>query len=225
MGRNFSIEFMTAEPRIETTKTGRKTVFEGRFAGFWGTTLVAGLALLHGACASSVPIPDRVQARTESYVAVPQPPPPPRPEHVPDKPRSGAVWVDGEWQWDGSRYTWNHGVWVLPPRGAKISTWTMRRREDGQLFFAPSVWYDAQGHVMPEPTPLAEGSVREIDASAPPSSTLTTKIDAGPEDAGSTLSAEGGPAVAPLDASAVMPEMPAPASVPQTDSGAPGATK
>lgn len=119
------------------------------------------LALLHAACASRLPIPERARGRTESYVEVPFPPPPPRPEHVPRKPHADAVWVDGEWDWDGARYRWVRGAWVVPPDGAKISPWSLARREDGTLFYAPSVWTDADGRTIPQPAALARGYVRE----------------------------------------------------------------
>jgi hypothetical protein len=131
--------------------------------------------LLHVACASRLPVPERTPGRTETYVAVPMPPPPPRPEHVPERPDK-AVWVDGEWNWEGGRYRWTKGAWVIPPDGAKIAPWHVIRRDDGQLFYSPSVWYDASGSQIPAPAALAYGYVREPDAGGP---SLPALSDAG----------------------------------------------
>ena len=37
------------------------------------------------------------------------------------------------------------------------------RAPDGRLFFAPTTWFDAQGHAVAEPAPLAEARPR-LDA-------------------------------------------------------------
>lgn len=100
-------------------------------------------------------------------MAVPLPPPPLRPEHVPPQP-DGAVWIDGEWSWDGTRYRWTNGAWVVAPTGGRVAPWTVVRRNDGQLFYSPSVWYDKSGAVVAEPRRLVEGYVREVDGGAPP---------------------------------------------------------
>lgn len=113
-----------------------------------------GSLLVLSACAASLPTPVRTGGRTDSYVAVTTPPPPLRPELVPPQPSDDAVWVDGEWTWDGSRYRWTSGAWVTPQSGAKLAPWALVRREDGQLFYSPSVWYDATGAVAPPPTPI-----------------------------------------------------------------------
>jgi hypothetical protein len=83
---------------------------------------------------------------------------------VPARPNSDAVWVDGEWNWDGRRYRWTKGGWVVPAAGAKIAPWAVARRDDGQLFFSPSVWYGESGAPIPPPQVLAAGYVREPDA-------------------------------------------------------------
>ena len=82
------------------------------------------------------------------------PPPPLRPEVVPARPDEDAVWQDGEWSWDGTRYRWTNGAWVAPAPGLKLAPWALVRRSDGQLFYSPSVWYDASGAVAPAPTPI-----------------------------------------------------------------------
>lgn len=143
---------------VVMSKVGAKAVQAGACAAL----------LLHAACASRIPVPKRTEGRSDSYVAVPLPPPPLRPEHVPPKPNGDAVWVDGEWDWDGARYRWTNGAWVDPPSGARIAPWAVVRRDDGQLFFSPSVWYDERGSAIPQPPSLAEGRVREADAGLAP---------------------------------------------------------
>ena len=45
-------------------------------------------------------------------------PPPPRQVVVQQRPpRSGAVWVNGHWQWNGAQYVWVDGYWVQPQPG------------------------------------------------------------------------------------------------------------
>lgn len=108
--------------------------------------------------------PPRVQVTVEDYVAVPYPPRPPPVEIVPAPPRPDAVWVDGTWQWDGARYTWQPGSWVLPPEGASHAQWVIvRRSEDGQLFFAPSSWRGPDGQPIPDPEALVRARSRATD--------------------------------------------------------------
>jgi hypothetical protein len=50
-----------------------------------------------------------------AYVTVA--PPPPRVEVFGVAPGPGVVWVNGYWNWGGSRYVWVPGRWQRPPRG------------------------------------------------------------------------------------------------------------
>jgi len=125
---------------------------------------------------------------------VPFPPPPPRPEHLPPKPDDDAVWVDGEWDWDGTRYRWVRGSWVKPPAGAKVAPWSVvRRGDDGQLFYSPSTWYDASGRAMPAPEALARGFVREPrDGGAPAEmNAAATQADSGSPESAETPQEQG----------------------------------
>src|SRR5581483_6479705 len=101
-------------------------------------------------------------------IEVPFPPPPARVEFIPEKPRSGAVWVDGEWSWTGRRWAWNYGHWVLPPPLSTYAPWRTARTTDGALLFAPGTWYDARGNEIAEPALLAVGAEREEDVVLPP---------------------------------------------------------
>lgn len=123
------------------------------------------LALLIAACgAPTVPRPAQVQVVAADYVAVPFVPQPPPVELVPARPAvpAGApVWADGGWQWNGERFRWDPGAWVVVPTGAKRARWVVVRRElDGQLFFAPSSWRDAAGKAIEAPKPLARAVTR-----------------------------------------------------------------
>ncbi|MBX3190838.1 MAG: YXWGXW repeat-containing protein [Labilithrix sp.] len=108
-------------------------------------------------CGARVPLPRYAQVRADDYVPVPYPPRPPPVEIVPLRPEDapGAVWADGGWEWSGERYEWKPGAWVVPPRGARRVRWVIvRRRDDGQLFFAPSSWRAADDAPIDAPLPL-----------------------------------------------------------------------
>jgi len=90
---------------------------------------------------------------------VPFPPPPARVEQVPEKPEPGALWVDGEWLWQGRRFGWRAGRWLHVPDGVAFSPWTLVRRGDGALFVAPGTWRGEKGEAVAEPAVLKEATV------------------------------------------------------------------
>ena len=124
--------------------------------------LLAGLIAACGPVA--VPRPAQVQVVADDYVAVPFLPQPPPVELVPARPTAPAgdpVWADGGWQWNGERFRWDPGAWVVVPTGAKRARWVVVRRAiDGQLFFAPSSWRDATGKAIDAPKPRARAVTR-----------------------------------------------------------------
>jgi hypothetical protein len=127
-------------------------------------TIVAG-------CGSSLPEPSRsplLPLKEGDAVEVPYPPPPGRVEFIPEKPRSGTVWIDGEWSWTGSRWSWTYGRWVVPPEDATFSQWRTVRSSDGTLLFSPGMWRNTKGVEINEPPPLAMGRAREEDVILPP---------------------------------------------------------
>ena len=72
------------------------------------------------------------------------------------------VWADGGWTWNGDRYQWEAGGWLLAPPGARRSRWALvRRAGDGQLFFAPSLWRDDKGAVIDPPRPIVRAQTRQ----------------------------------------------------------------
>ena len=121
------------------------------------------LAFLVACGAPSVPRPSHVQVVADDYVAVPFTPQPPPVEIVPARPAAAGdlVWADGGWEWNGERFRWSPGGWVVVPPGAKRARWVVVRRAiDGQLFFAPSSWRDAAGKPIASPKPLARAVTR-----------------------------------------------------------------
>ncbi len=45
----------------------------------------------------------------------PAPPSQPDEAYMPQPPTPDAVWINGYWAWDGSRYIWAAGHWIIPP--------------------------------------------------------------------------------------------------------------
>jgi hypothetical protein len=134
-------------------------------------------ALNSGCGGSSLPEPDLAIPAPLKFgeaIEVPFPPPPARVEFIPEKPRSGAVWIDGEWSWTGRRWSWTYGRWVTPPPSAVFAPWRTARTSDGTLLFAGGTWYDERGAEITEPLPLAIGHAREEDVITPKGQTERT---------------------------------------------------
>jgi hypothetical protein len=115
------------------------------------------------ACTGSLPRPLFVSHPTAALVKVPFPPPPARVEYVPEQPRDDAVWIDGEWAWEGRLWAWTYGRWVVPPAGARYSPWTTVRDRQATLYFASGTWRDAGGRAINAPKPLRLGRATEED--------------------------------------------------------------
>ena len=119
--------------------------------------LAAGTAALTIACASRLPEPEAAEVPAHAFVEVPSFPPPARVEIVPNRPRRDAVWIDGEWEWDGRQWSWKCGRWVAMPGRLFYARWALVRRKDGTLLLAPGVWRDAVGRDTAPPPVLAIG--------------------------------------------------------------------
>ena len=120
-----------------------------------GRVFLAGLLAM--ACGSAFPAPPTGPhpAASTNYIDVPYPPPAARVEVVPPPPRdAGAVWVDGEWAWQGKRWTWLPGGWVLPPPKAYFAPWLVYRLANGRLLFASGSWHGTTGDRLPNPVVL-----------------------------------------------------------------------
>jgi hypothetical protein len=68
-------------------------------------------------------------------IIVREPMPPPREEVVIVRPSARHVWVAGYWHWEGNRYGWVRGHWMLPPR-------------EGVVWVAPRVEHRPGGNVF-----------------------------------------------------------------------------
>ena len=123
------------------------------------------------ACGMSLPGPPKGSPPLASFSDVPFPPPPGRLERVPDRPKERSVWVDGSWEWTGSRWRWKDGGWfAAPPPGVVYTQWETMRPDGTRLLFASADWRDRDGKEVPEPRLLASASMtaeNERDASAP----------------------------------------------------------
>jgi hypothetical protein len=98
---------------------------------------------------------------------VPYPPPAAHVEAVPSKPSKTALWVDGQWSWDGERWAWSPGGWVEPPPDARLARWQLRLQPDGQLKFAAASWRDASGRELRPPHVLVRASGEEASETIP----------------------------------------------------------
>ena len=78
-------------------------------------------------------------AEAQVYVRIGPPPRAPR-EVVPVRPGPRYVWVAGYHGWDGARYVWQPGAWVLPPEPHR-SHWI-----PGHWRNSPRGYYWVEGH-------------------------------------------------------------------------------
>jgi hypothetical protein len=112
------------------------------------------------ACSSSVPRPPSTVQPASALVIVDFPAPPARVEFVPQRPDGKAAWIRGEWQWQGRRWGWKPGVWVVPPEGASYAPWTLTRSSTGQLYYAAGAWRSADGRALPSPPAFSRSKGR-----------------------------------------------------------------
>ncbi len=124
--------------------------------------------MMMGGCASpELPAPARAAQRPELFEAVPYPPPPARVELVPDSPGPRAVWIDGEWLWNGRRWAWKEGSWVVPPPAYRFARWAVVFRSDGTVLYAQGVWRNPAGKFVDELPPSDVGRAREGSVTRP----------------------------------------------------------
>jgi WXXGXW repeat (2 copies) len=133
----------------------------------------ASLAIF-AACVGRLPHPPYAKQPTSALETVGYPPPPARVEFVPLSPARGAVWIDGEWAWQGRRWAWRIGRWVEPPPGARYSPWTVVRGEDGTTYYAAGTWRDADGGDLAEPAALVAARPNLSDVVDPEGELETT---------------------------------------------------
>lgn len=134
--------------------------------------LPLGVALIASAtcaCAHAPRQPLTTSHVPADYYVVPYPPPPARPQVLPPPKQKSSVWVNGEWAWDGARWTWWRGAWVVPPLGAKLAVWETKYQPSGTLLYAPGTWVLADGFRVPSVWILERKNPRQwaTDAAAP----------------------------------------------------------
>jgi hypothetical protein len=122
------------------------------------------LALLGSlGCSGSLPRPPVTEHPSGAYTDVAYPPPAALAEVVPERPPMDAVWLDGDWAFRASGYSWVRGGWVTPPEGAAYAPSRVFYAGDGRILFAPAGWYTKTGEkiehiepVVPAGTPTNE---------------------------------------------------------------------
>lgn len=97
------------------------------------------LILLVG-CVPRTPTPPTTSHEDDVPMPVPYPPPAPRVEELGERPSETALWVDGQWHWDGAGYAWQSGTWIEPRSGWRYAPPTLVRRRNGELLYYEGVW-------------------------------------------------------------------------------------
>jgi hypothetical protein len=149
---------------------------------------VLAIGLMALGCSSDLPHPRYTGQPTSALKEIPYQPPPARVESVPAKPLDDAVFVRGEWRWDGRRWSWKEGAWFVPPPGVLFARWVTVRAQDGKLYMAQGTWRDANGKEVPPPQPVnggrsgSEAVVNPEGENEPTGQTIPA--DAGPTEGG-----------------------------------------
>ena len=112
--------------------------------------LLALLAVSLLACGGGLPEPRYTKHDGETPQVVPSMPPPGKVEIVPPRPATlkHPVWIDGEWEWTGRRWTWKEPGkdpgkapgWVDAPPDAAYALPLTLRLPDGRLVHFPGGW-------------------------------------------------------------------------------------
>jgi len=110
-----------------------------------------------GACAASTPLVPKGPhpAHVQEFVAVTFPPPPAQVEEIPNSlGGEHCAWVDGHYGWDGRRWEWQAGRWVVPPAGCYYAEPVVAWAKSGepQLYFTPPRWYRKDAALLTEQT-------------------------------------------------------------------------
>jgi len=103
---------------------------------------------LLSACSASLPKPPTGPVPPDAMIEVPYPPPPARVEVIPPRKNGLDVWIDGQWEWDGTVWKWLDGAWTTPPANAYFTPWTAVRQSDGRLLFARAAWRAKDGRPL-----------------------------------------------------------------------------
>ena len=79
-------------------------------------------------------------------------PPAPKVEVAPS-PRSGYVWQEGYWDWNGSDYVWREGTWVAERPGYRWVSHRWVERDGSKWYAEPGRWERVDGPDSPPPPP------------------------------------------------------------------------
>lgn len=118
------------------------------------------LSFLVVACSRDV-TPTRPVGR--EFIEVDYPPPPAQIEEIP-KELAGhpeCSWEDGYYVWQGRRWSWTSGQWVIPPTGCVRAPGSLTWAERGEpkLYYTPPYYYakdlelTSKPGVCPDPVP------------------------------------------------------------------------
>ena len=118
------------------------------------------------ACSDGLPEPHYVEHSGPASQIVPTMPPPGKVEVVPSRPKDmkHPVWIDGEWEWSGRRWTWKEHGWQESPKDQSYAPPTTRRLPDGRLAHYPGAW---KSDAANSETPVPDASATP-DAGPPP---------------------------------------------------------
>ena len=96
-------------------------------------------------CSPGVPVAPVGPHVGDEPTFVPFPHPAAKPEIIPPVNVRGenAVWVDGEWEWKGTRWVWQPGRWETPYPGSYYARPVVVRMQDGRLAWYRGTWHSA----------------------------------------------------------------------------------
>jgi len=81
-----------------------------------------------------------VEAPQPQYVIVQQAPPAVIVESRPTPPSAAHIWIDGYWNWDNQRYTWQAGRYEVPPEAGVVWVGPRYDREGQGYRYSPGQW-------------------------------------------------------------------------------------
>lgn len=148
---------------------------------FTGSLVVAATTAMLACGMRRLPAPSYTGQPQEALVQVPYPPPPARVEFVPEQPDGNAVWIDGEWVWQGRRYAWKPGRWVKAPPNASFAPWATVRDTMGSLYIAEGTWRDPKGNAIAAPTPIKVGAASPGSVTDPEGDTVAVPAIQAPD--------------------------------------------
>ncbi|MCK6590592.1 MAG: YXWGXW repeat-containing protein [Polyangiaceae bacterium] len=105
----------------------------------------AAAALGLAGCGYRIPVAPSGPHTGDEPTYVPFPHPAAKPEIIPpiDVAGENAVWVDGEWEWKGTRWVWQPGRWETPYPGSYYARPVVVRMPDGRLAWYRGTWHSA----------------------------------------------------------------------------------